>query len=59
MKKILFDKCTLMLTIRDGHDDNHLSNKFVTLYHVSYFINDDGWKLMIRYICRTFYTLGD
>ena len=48
---------SLMLTIRDGHADNHFSDKFVSLCHVDYFINDDGWKLTVEYICRTFFTL--
>ena len=43
------------------HDyiDNHFNNKFVPLCHVGYFINSDGWKLTVRYICRIFYTFGD
>ena len=48
-----------MLVIRDDHVDNHLSEKFVSLCHVGYFINDDGWKLTTEYICHTFYTFGD
>ena len=57
--KNLYDKYAPMLAIRDDHIDNHLSDKFVLLCHVGYFINDDGWKLTVGYICRTFYTLGD
>ena len=56
VKKILYDKYVPMLTIRDGHVDNHFSDKFVFLYHVDYFINSDGGKLTVRYICYTFYT---
>ena len=40
-KKILYDKYVHMLTIRDGHIDNHFSDKFVSLCHVDYFINDN------------------
>ena len=59
VKKILCDKYALMLAIRDDHLDNHFTNKFVPLCHVHYFINSDGQKLTVRYICRTFYTFGD
>ena len=31
-----------MLTIRDGHVDNHFNDKFVLLCHVNYFINEEG-----------------
>ena len=48
-----------MLTIRDGHVDNHFSDKFVHLCHVGYFINADRRKLTVEYICCTFYTFGD
>ena len=50
---------SLMLTIRDGYVDNNFSDKFITLYHIDYFINDDERKLMAEYICRTFYTFKD
>ena len=45
-----------MLAIRDGHVDNHFSEKFIHLCHVDYFINGDGQKLTTGYICHTFYT---
>ena len=48
-----------MLTIRNDHIDNHFSDKFVSLWHLDYFINGDGQKLTAEYICRTFYTLRD
>ena len=35
--------------------DNHLSDKFISLSHVCYFINDAGRKLTIVYICHIFY----
>ena len=41
-EKTLYDKCVLMLTIRDEHVDNHFSDKFIHMCHVDYFINDDG-----------------
>ena len=50
---------TNMLTIRDGHVDNHFNDKFVPLCRVGYFINGDRRKLTARYICHTFYTFGD
>ena len=59
VKKKLYEKYVPMLVIRDDHVDNHLSEKFVSLCHVGYFINDDGWKLTTEYICHTFYTFGD
>ena len=43
-----------MLTIRDDHVDNHFSDKFVSLCHVGYFINDDRRKLTVGYICCIF-----
>ena len=42
VKKILYDKYVPMLTIRNDHINNHFSDKFIPLYHISYFINDDG-----------------
>ena len=42
VKKILYDKYVPILTIRVGHIGNHFSEKFVSLCHVGYFINDDG-----------------
>ena len=36
-----------------------LSDKFVPMCHVDYFINDDKQKLTDEYICRTFYTSRD
>ena len=45
-----------MLKIRDDHVDNHFSDKFISLCHVCYFINGDGWKLIVEYICHIFYT---
>ena len=59
VKKILCDKYVPMLAIRDGHVDNHFSEKFIHLCHVGYFINEDERKLTVEYICRTFYTFGD
>ena len=59
VKKILYDKYAPMLTIRDDHVDNNFSGKFVPLCHVDYFINDDGRKLTVGYICHTFYTFGN
>ena len=41
----LYDKYVPMLAIKDGHVDNHFSDKFVPLCHVAYFINDDRRKL--------------
>jgi len=38
-----------MLSIRDGHVDNHFNDKFVSLCHVGYFINGDRWKLTVEY----------
>ena len=48
-----------MLTMRDGHADNHLRDKFILLGHVGYFIKGDNQKLMVIYICCTFYIFGD
>jgi len=48
-----------MLAIRDDHVDNHFSDKFVSLCHIGYFINDDERKLTAGYIYCTFYTFGD
>jgi len=61
VKKILYDKYTPILTIRDCHVSNHFNDKFkfIHLYHVGYFINGDGGELTAGYICRTFYTFGD
>ena len=59
VKKILYDKYTPMLAIRDGHVDNHFNDKFVSLCHVGYFINGYLQKLTTEYICHTFYTFGD
>ena len=59
VKKILYDKYVYMQIIRDYHVDNHFNTKFVSQCHVGYFINGDGRKLTARYICHTFYTLGD
>ena len=59
VRKILYDKYTPMLIIRDDHVDNHFSDKFVALCHVDYFINDDQRKLTTRYIDCTFYIFGD
>jgi len=42
------------LANRDDHLDNHLSDKFVSLCHIGYFINHDRQKLTTEYICRTF-----
>ena len=42
VKKILYDKYVPMLTIRNGHIDNHFSEKFILLCHVGYFIKSDG-----------------
>ena len=53
------DKYVSILTIGDDHVNNHLSDKFVPLCYVSYFINSDRRKLTARYICRTFYTFGN
>ena len=44
-----------MQTIRDDHVDN----KFVSLYHVGYFINGNGQTLTAGYIYRIFYTFDD
>ena len=38
VKKIVYDKYISMLTIRDDHVDNYLSEKFVFLCHISYFL---------------------
>ena len=59
IKKILYDKYVNILTSKDDHVDNHFSEKFVPLYHVGYFTNGDGLKLIAGYICRTFYTFMD
>jgi len=48
-----------MLIIRDGHVNNHFSDKFVPMCYVGYFINNDKRKLTVGYICHTFYTFGD
>ena len=56
VNKILYDKYTPMLIIRDNQVDNHFSDKFVPLGHINYFINGDGRKLTNGYICCTFYT---
>ena len=53
--KKYYDKYVPMLIIRDDHVDYHFNDKFVPLYHVGYFINDDRWKLMAKYIYCTFY----
>ena len=45
-----------MLAIGDGLVDNHFSDKFVHLCHVSYFINGNRQKLTTEYICCTFCT---
>jgi len=37
-KKILFDKYAFMQAIRDGHVDNHFSDKFVSLCHIGYLL---------------------
>jgi len=42
LKKKYYDKYALMLAI---HVDNHLSDKFVPMCHVGYFINGDRQKL--------------
>jgi len=47
-----------MLTIRNSHVDNYVSDKFVPLYHIGYFINDMERKLMVEYIYYIFYTFG-
>ena len=39
-----------MLAIRDDQVDNHFNDKFVPLCHVSYLINGDEWKLIVKYI---------
>jgi len=44
-----------MLTIRNDHVDNHLNDKFIHLYRIDYFINNNKQKLIMRYIYRTFY----
>ena len=59
VNKILHDKYVSMLTIKDDHVDNHFSDKFVPMCHVSYFINSNRRKLSTEYICHTFYTFGD
>ena len=45
VKKILYDKYILMLTIRNNQVDNYFSDKFISLCHVDYFTNDDRWKV--------------
>ena len=46
-----------MLIIRDDQiDHHHFSDKFISLYHINYFINDDKRKLTAEYICYIFYT---
>ena len=47
IKKILYDKDVPTLAIRDRHNNNHFTNKFVFLCHVNYFINDDSQRLDI------------
>ena len=47
VNKILYDKYSSMLAIRDYHVNNYFNDKFVFLCHVGYFINGDGWKLNI------------
>ena len=59
VKKIVYDKYVFMLEIRDGYVSNYFNDKFVSLYNVDYFINNDGRKLSVGYIYYTFYTLGD
>ena len=44
-----------MLTIGDDQVGHCLSDKFVTLCHVDYFINSDKQKSMTGYIYCTFY----
>ena len=56
VKKMLHDKYVHMLAIKDHHINNLFSDKFIHLCHVDYFINGDGYKLTVKYICRTFYT---
>ena len=46
-----------MLTIRDDYLDNYLSDKFVYLCHVDWFINNDGRKLA-GYICHLLHFRG-
>ena len=48
-----------MLVIIDGHVNHNFSDKFVPLCHINYFINGDERKLMVGYICHTFYIFGD
>jgi len=57
-KKILYDKYA-PIAIRDDHVDNHFIDKFLSMCHVGYFINGDGWKLTAGYIWGTFYTFWD
>ena len=54
--KKYYAKYAPMLAI---HVDNHFSDKFVLLCHVGDFVNGDWQKLMVGYICRTFYTFRD
>ena len=54
--KKYYAKFVPMLAI---HVDNHFSDKFVLLCHVGDFVNGDWQKLMVGYICRTFYTFRD
>lgn len=41
-----------MLTIKYDHIDNLFSDKFVHLYHINNFFNNDRQKLTVEYICR-------
>ena len=54
--KKYYEKYIPMLAIHVG---NHFSDKFVPPCHIGYFINGDGRKLMVGYICRTFYIFRD
>ena len=54
-----YHKYISILIIRDDHVDNHYNDKFISLYHINYFINYDKQIYLFLFFLLINYTLKD